>query len=249
MAIALANDDVTNSIPRYVNGNDTVGGTPNSSNSGGPSNNGTYTPAANSLLVLIIGVSGTGDDLSAATGHGTTYSSVENLATTTLGRSLVYAADSGSSPTSTVASVTFATAKTGLCMYDLEFTGVDLTGGVAAAFVQKVSNSTTGATALQDVLAAASDSDNRPLTCCYIAVNEAITEDASYAEINDQGHNAPTRRLSASWQSSGFDTTVDHSWTTSTQGRSISMELKATGGGGGAAVSVDPLGMSGFFGV
>ena len=248
MAIALANDDGTNSIPRRTNGADATSST---CNAGGPSNNGTYTPGANSLLVAVIGVCGGSIDPDGSppvAGHGLTYTLINSITTSVLGRTCIYAADSGSSPTSAALTVTYTTLQSGFCQYDLEFTGVDLSSGVAAAFVQDEFNSTASGTSLSVTLAAAGDAANRPCTFCYIAANEVITEDASYAEIHDQGHSAENRRLSASFQAGGFDTTVVHSWTTATQAAVWAFELKAAGGGGGAAVTLDPFGMTGFFG-
>jgi hypothetical protein len=246
MAIGLTNDDVTNSIPRIVTGNDQ---TTYTCNAGGPANDGLYTPAANTLLVAMISTAGTSVDPTSITGHGVTYTKIAFSSVTNLNMNGFYAADAGGSPTNAAATATWAVAPTGCAMYDLCFSGVDLSGGVVAAIVQSVLNTDIvgTATSLQTLLAAASAADNRPVAMCVLNVNQTITEDTNYTEINDQGHTLPARRLSASWQSGGFDITIDHSWSAGSSVAVRAFEIKASAAGGGGT-SMDPFGMSGFFG-
>jgi hypothetical protein len=247
MAIGLTNDDATNSIPRIVTGNDQ---TTYTCNSGGSANDGLYTPAATTLLVAMISTAGTSVDPTSVTGHGVTYTKIAFSSVTNLNMNGFYAADSGGSPTNAALQMTFAATATGACLYDLNFSGVDLSGGVAAAIVQSVLNTDIAgtATSLQTTLAAASAVDNRPAAMCVLNVNQTITEDTNYVEINDQGHTLPARRLSASWQSGGFDVTIDHSWSAGSSVAVRAFEIKAAAAGGGGSTVLDPFGMSGFFG-
>jgi hypothetical protein len=247
MAIGLTNDDPTNSNPRIVTGNDQ---TTYTCNTGGAANDGLYTPAANTLSVAMISTGGASVDPTSVTGHGVTYTKIAFSVVTNLNMNGFYAADSGGSPTNAALQATWAVAPTGICLYDINFSGVDLSGGVAAAIVQSVLNTDIvgTATSLQTLLAAASATDNRPVAMCVLNVNQAITEDTNYTEINDQGHTLPARRLSASWQSGGFDVTIDHSWSAGSSVAVRAFEVKATAGGGAGSAATDPFGMSGFFG-
>lgn len=245
MAIALANDDVTNSLPRRVNGTDSISAT---CDIGGPTNVGTYTPAASSLLIAVFGAAGVAADPDGSPpvqGHGVTYTKIESQSTTGLGLMGIWAANSGGAPTSAALSVAYtATTAQGWILYDLNFTGVDLTS-LAGAFVQKPTNSTAvGATSLTTSMAAASAPDNRAFVITFIAANQAITEDSSYAEVHDQGHNAPTRAFSVAYNNtSTFDTTVLTSWSSSVACRQFAIELKASGGAPAVTMSRALLGV------
>jgi hypothetical protein len=95
-------DDVTNSIPRHVNGTDATSYT---CNTGGPSNNGTFTPAANSLLVAIAYTGADLTDPTSVTGNGVTFTNVNETPNSPQDL-FIYAADSGASPTSAAAVAT-----------------------------------------------------------------------------------------------------------------------------------------------
>lgn len=245
MAIALVNDDATNSIPRITTGNDATSFV---CNAGGSANDGLYTPGADSLLLAIFATSNAVDPTS-VTGHGVSYGKVVGTSTSGVGEGSLWVASSGSSPTSAALTANYASTVSDICLYDLEFTGCDLSGGAAGAIVQSAfAQNTVGATTLNTTLSAAGNANNRPVAMCFIAANEAITEDSNYLEIHDAGHSALVRRLSVSWQSGGFDTTVTHSWTSSVPVQCRAFELLASGGGGPSVTASDAFGMSGFFG-
>lgn len=224
MALAIANDDLTNSLPRWFSG---VDDTTFTVNTGGPSDNGIYTPGANSLLVALVGGGGLGSDPTSLTGHGISYSKVAAATTTSLGRLHVYVADSGGSPTNAALSGTWPTTATGFAAYDVEVTGADLSAGAVASILQAPTDQQAAGTSISSTLVAAGDAANRPMTVLYIDKNEAITLDGSYPALHDAGHASPNRRLSVGFQPDGFDTAITNSWTTTGIGRQYTIEIKA----------------------
>lgn len=245
MAIALANDDGTNSIPRISTGNDA---TSFACNTGGSANTGLYTPGNDSLLLAWFATSNAIEP-SSVTGHGLSYTKIVGTSTSNVGQSSIWGAISGSSPDSTALTVNYGSTVSDIVLYDLEFTGVEVSGGVGGAIVQnQIGSSSTSVTTINCTLSAAGNANNRPVAGCFIAANEAITEDSNYVEVHDTGHSALVRRLSVSFQSGGFDTTVTHSWTSSVAVQSRAIELLASGGTP-SVTATDDFGMSGFFGV
>ncbi len=105
-------------------------------------------------------------------------------------------------------------------------TGVDLTGGVAAAFVQRpsaIGSSTTGSIPL----AAASAADNRPIVGWFHVVNEDTTPRTNWTELDDLGGAAHARRLETQYRDDAFETTASATWATNDNWGGIAAELKA----------------------
>lgn len=116
--------------------------------------------------------------------------------------------------------------------------GVDLSGGVAAAFVQAATNSSTLSNSLSVSLAAAGHADNRPVAGVYTDVNEDVTPRASWTEADDSGSSSPVSRLATQYREDAFDSAASASWTTADHCGIIAAELKAAVAGGSTAVPV-----------
>lgn len=105
-------------------------------------------------------------------------------------------------------------------------TGVDLTGGVAAAFVASATNdgnSTTGTV----TLAAASHSDNRPIVAFHPAAGGAVTPRANWTELDENSWGSESQ-----YRGDTFETTASATFTSGFWG-GIAAELKATLAGTG----------------
>lgn len=110
-------------------------------------------------------------------------------------------------------------------------TDVDLTGGVAATFVQTVTATGTGTTATA-TLAAAGNSANRPIAAFFHAQNEAKTPRTNWTEIDDLAGSGGIRDLETQWRDDAFETTATATWATSDIWGAVASELKATLAGG-----------------
>ena len=121
----------------------------------------------------------------------------------------------------------------GCAMSIFHATGVDLSGGIAGAFVQTPTNTdggTAGTTASVS-LASPGSNDNRPIAIFSIAVQEDQTVAGSgWSEMDDLTGAAPTRGLQTQYKSDSFDTSPSSTWTTSARWGAIGAELKASGG-------------------
>ncbi len=104
--------------------------------------------------------------------------------------------------------------------------GVDLTGGVAAAFVQTVKDGGTSA-APTLTLAAAGHADNRPIVGFYTAINQTATPRTNWTLVDDLALGSPPRALSTQWRADAFDTTASVTWAGSNSYGGIAAELKA----------------------
>ena len=106
-------------------------------------------------------------------------------------------------------------------------TGVDLTGGVAAAFVQNVNN-TGSATSGSATLAAAGASANRPISGFVHATNEVASPRANWTELDDMHGSNAIRDLITQYRDDAFETTASATWSTSAAWGGIAAELLAT---------------------
>jgi hypothetical protein len=114
-------------------------------------------------------------------------------------------------------------------------TGVDLSGGVAAAFVQSPTNTGTG-TSGSVTLAAAGAADNRPISFFWHLAAESSTERTNWTELDDMTGTGRNRGIITQYRDDAFETTASASWTTSAKWAGIAAELKASVAGGGGAL-------------
>jgi hypothetical protein len=194
----------------------------------------TYTPAANSLLVVGYVTSPEGIDPDSITGHGVSFTKLP-ITDEVIGvarRVGIWVANAGASPTSAAVVATFATNRTGCIIIEFEVTGADMSGGATGAIVQSPSleaGSSTGWTAT-NLLAAASHADNRAIAFWANAANGVITEaGGNWAEPTgaDIGHPSPTTRLEAQYTPSTFDRSPAASWSAAVDSMVAAVEIKA----------------------
>lgn len=107
--------------------------------------------------------------------------------------------------------------------------GVDLSGGVAAAFVQTQTNNGSG-TSGSVSLSAAANSGNRPIAAFYHKASEATTPDADWTEADDMNITGPTNGAETQWKSDGFES-ASASWSTSEQWIGMAAELSVESSG------------------
>jgi len=108
-----------------------------------------------------------------------------------------------------------------------QVTGVDISGGVAAAFIQQPTNGEASNTTGTITLAAAANSNNRPIAAFFHIVNEAKTPRANWTELDDLTGTAPTRNLETQYRDDAFETTASATWATADRWAGMAAELKA----------------------
>lgn len=117
--------------------------------------------------------------------------------------------------------------------------GVDLTGGVAAAFVQSPTTSGTN-TSGSITLNAAGNSNNRAVSGWVHMAQEGSnfrgpTGDGQgstdWTEVDDMSGAGPARGIETQYRSDAFETTASSSWTTSSAYLGIAAEIKAAASG------------------
>jgi hypothetical protein len=177
----------------------------------------------------------------AVSGNGLTWTQIQTVgrdAGTITYRLTLYAADARSGASAGQTTVSFAgDTQTSVIMEFQRVDGVDLSGGVAAAFVQTPTNNNTS-TNLAITLSAASDIANRFFAAIGHGTNENHTVEAGWDELDDLGGFTPGHALVSFWDSDSVaDLTPSASWTTSGAAVGIAIEIKAspsviqTGGG------------------
>ena len=193
-----------------------------------------WTPP-NSLIVLVVysrEVSAL-NTVDSVTGNGITWT---QIATVTWGsgnihRLTLFGAN-GSGATNEATTIQYgADTQIGCIASFFEVTGADLSGGVAAAFVQAPTNSGAAALSGSVTLAAAGNSNNRPIAAFMHAANEVTTFATNWTELDDLAGAAPVRGVDTQYRSDAYDTAAAASWATSAVWGGIAAEIKAAGGG------------------
>ncbi len=193
---------------------------------------GTYTPAANSLLVAfeVNSLASTPLEPTTFTGHGVTWTKLtlgSRLLSTTHSIS-VWVASAGASPSSAAATAGFnGVSQTGAAVVEFEVTGW---GGASpsAAIIQNPTNTGTG-TAGTVTLSAAGESRNRPLSFFVHLANEVTNPRANWTETAgaDGNFNTPATGAEGQFRSDAFETTATATWTTSSAWIGAALEIKA----------------------
>lgn len=124
-------------------------------------------------------------------------------------------------------------AETQLCCNASFFSvdNADLSGGVAAAFVQTPAGDGAGATSGSVSLSAAGSSDNRAIAAFMHAANEATTPRTNWTELDDFNGTGPTRGFETQYRGDAFETTASATWTTSSNWVGLAAEIKAAAAG------------------
>jgi hypothetical protein len=111
-----------------------------------------------------------------------------------------------------------------------QVTGVDISGGISAAFVQTPTN--TGTTELEGTvtLSAAGNAANRPIAGFVHDVEEANTPRTNWTELDDMSGAGHARSVITEYRDDAFETTGSATWATApTVWGGIAAELKAEG--------------------
>lgn len=106
-------------------------------------------------------------------------------------------------------------------------TGLDLSGAIAAAFVQAPTGTGVAATSSSITLSAAGHADNRPYAVFVHLVNEPTVPRTNWTELDDLGGASPVATIQTQFRSDAFETTASASWATSTAWAGIAIEIKA----------------------
>lgn len=198
---------------------------------------GTYTPAANSLLVafVVTCLGATPLDPSTFTGHGVTWTQLTLSARTlsTTHAVSVWVALAGASPSSAAATAGYgAVSQTGGAVIEFEVTGADVSGTAAAAIVQNPTATAATGTTGTVTLSAAGGTDNRPLSFWLHLANEATTPRANWTETAgaDGNFSLPSTGAEGQFRNDAFETTATATWTTSINWRGVAVEVKAEPG-------------------
>jgi len=112
-------------------------------------------------------------------------------------------------------------------------TGIDLTGGIAAAFVQAptANDAGTAGTTGTVSLAAAGNANNRPIVGFFHLTNEVSAPRTSWVELDDLGGAGGARGVESQYRVDAFETTATATWATSSGWAGIAAEIKAATGG------------------
>lgn len=171
---------------------------------------GSFTPAANDLLVVIFKITASAVTPVVSTSSGITFTGVHNSGT----QEYIYIADSLATAVSmTVHVVVTGDAGTGCAISVLRVSGMSRTG--ASAKVQSVTNTGLAATTPSITFGANVQTGNPTLIMLGNNTNPAgVTPDASWTEQHDIGYATPTTGLETASRDSGF-TGTGVTWGTS----------------------------------
>lgn len=194
--------------------------------------NTSWTPPTSGLILLAVYTrTAAGPNEPTVSGNGLTWVSIATVVTSTVHRVTLFAADaSGSSEGITTIDLAGQT-QIGCIAEFAHVADADLSGGVAAAFVQAVNNTGTNIDTLSITLAAASHADNRPFAVFMHAANETTTERTDWTELDDMAGVAPTRNMATQYRDDAFETTASASWSSFVNALGIAVEIKGASGG------------------
>jgi hypothetical protein len=190
----------------------------------------TYTPQPKSLLV-VAAVMGTTGDFPSISGHGLTWTMLENQTQSGPAYALqMWAADAGTSPTSAAVTIT-RTSGSGTMGIILEFevTGADTSSGLTSAVVNHYVGTAASGTSISVTLSAAGSSRNRPIAFVGHFANEATTPRTNWTEAAgaDLATATPAYSFEGQYRSDAFETTASGSYATSSVARMFALEVKA----------------------
>lgn len=189
-----------------------------------------WTPPVSGLIILfVLATRATGPDTPTVSGNSLTWTQIGTTLDCGAGGTglSLFAADASGSAAG-VTTIDFGANTQASCNASFfEATGVDLTGGVAAAFVQNPRNTAASGTTGTVTLSAAAHADNRPIVGFFHQANEAATERANWTEADDLAGSAGIRDLETQWRADAFETTATATWASSSAWGGIAAELKA----------------------
>ncbi len=194
-------------------------------------NTGVWTPPSSGLIFAFVeNDHATAPDVATVTGNGLTWVQIATIivATSNATRLTLFAADATGSATGQTNIAIAGTLNTGCSVSFFHATGVDLSGGVAAAFVQAPTNS-PGTLALGGSITLAPPANplNRPIAGFVHERAEGATERPGWTEMDDVNHNAPVTGLETQVLNGSFETTASATWVQNARWAAIAAELKA----------------------
>lgn len=204
---------------------------------------GSWTPPNELVCVFVFNRAASGaPTLPTMSGNSLTWTQIATLSDGTLRITLFGANGSGASAGATT--IDFGGVTQTACQASFfSASGVDLTGGVAAAFVQSPTNTGTASTSLSITLSAAGHADNRPISGFFHSATEATTFRTNWTEVDDLTAGAGGGGLETQYRSDTFETTASASWTSAVNSVGIAAELKATVAGSVTAKHLATLGV------
>jgi hypothetical protein len=209
--------------------------------------NSSWTPPTSGLILLLVASRATSGTTNIPTVSGNNITWTQIATVIAAYRLTLFAADASGSSAG-VTTISFAGQTQFFCFASFfHATGVDLSGGVAAAFVQSPVNNGSNVDNLSVTLNAAGNSDNRPISGFFHAANEATTHRANWTEADDLANTFPNTALETQWRDDAFETTASASWASFVSALGIAAELKADTGGGTPASASQPAYLSGPF--
>lgn len=187
-------------------------------------------PTAGMVVGYILGARTAGPTTPTVSGWGVTWAQIGSTLSMAAGeRSLsLFAADLTGATTGAITVDFGGVTQIGCCASFFQVEGVDLSGGVAAAFVQvKTATASTG-TSGTVALDPAGNAANRPIAGWFHSTSEATTHRTDWTEMDDILGTSPSRALETQCREDAFETTASASWATSSFRGVIAAELKAT---------------------
>jgi len=188
-------------------------------------------PAADLIWVYVYNQKTGTPETPTISGNSLTWTNIATVLLGTTYRVTLFGANASGSATGVTTIAFGGVTQFGCCVSFGSATGVDLSGGVAAAFVQTPSTSGFAAPPQSVTLSAAGHVDNRPIMGAGISTNTAHTPRANWTEMDElnMGGGDPFCNLSTQYRSDAFETTASVDWTTGTTNYILlAAELKAT---------------------
>ena len=200
----------------------------NSGTDGASIDSASWTPPSSGLINCFVWNRSTTGSPVTMSGNGVTWHEIATVVSATVHRLTLFAANASGSTTGAT-TITRADGSTIIGWRASFFfaEGVDLSGGVPAAFVQAPTNEAANVSSLSITLAAAGHADNRAIAGFAHAANEATTPRTNWTELDDLATGAPNNALETQYRGDAFETTASASWASAVQALGIAAELKA----------------------
>jgi hypothetical protein len=206
-------------------------------------------PASGLIIACVYNRHGTSATLPTMSGNSLTWTQVVTFQPSgdgTSSRMTIFGANASGSTTGATTVDFGGTTQLGCYTSFVGATGVDLSGGVVAAFIQTPTGQGGSGTATV-TLSSAADANNRPFAFVWHFANELHTPRASWTEADDMSGAGPNIGVMTQYRTDAFETTATATWTTTSVAWGIiAAELKNDAGA--AATVTDPFGMTGIFG-
>src|SRR3989344_4439836 len=193
-----------------------------------------WTPPSSGLIILFVfSRGGAGNNVPTVTGNSITWTQIANYKVGTFRAITLFGANASGSSSGSITLDYAGNTQTTQAVSVFYATGVDLSGGVAAAFVQTQTNTGTcsGTDCATVTLNAAGNSNNRPIAAFAHDVNEATAPRTNWTEADDLALGTPARAFETQYRGDAFETTASSTITTSSVWMGMAAEIKFDSGG------------------